>query len=181
VHRDVKSANVFLSRAGAVKVGDFGIAKATHAVRVSRTEIGQVKGTPGYMAPEHRLGMPVDPRADLYGVGAIVYELLSGEPVNLDLVTLAAHGTEGWPHLRALSAIRADVPAEIDAVIGKALAYARDDRYADCAELERALRGIAGRAGLALADDKEIGAWARALLDRTAGKAGAAAAAPRSG
>jgi len=51
VHRDVKSANVFLSRTGAVKIGDFGIAKASHAVRMSRTELGQVKGTPSTMPP----------------------------------------------------------------------------------------------------------------------------------
>ena len=163
VHRDVKSANVFVSRAGEVKIGDFGIAKASHAVRMSRTEIGEVKGTPGYMAPEQRLGMVVDKRADVYGVGAIAYEMLSGNPVNLDLVVLAARGTAGWPHLAPLATARDDIPAALDAAIVKALAYERNDRFADCADLERALRAI-GAADMA--EDKEVGAWARAELAR---------------
>jgi Protein kinase domain len=162
VHRDVKSANVYVSRNGAVKVGDFGIAKASHAIRASRTEIGQVKGTPGYMAPEHRLGLPVDHRADLYGVGAIAYELLSGQPINLDLAALAERGTDGWPHLPPLRTVREDVSAALDAVIRRALAYERDDRFADCAALESALGQLAAHLGVA--DDKEIGRWASGLV-----------------
>jgi serine/threonine-protein kinase len=164
VHRDVKSANVFLSRTGAVKIGDFGIAKATHTVRMSRTELGQVKGTPGSMPPEQRLGMDVDLRADVYGVGAIAYEILSGEPVNLDYVALAAQGTTGWPHLPPLSASRADVPKALDAIIFKALAFAREARFPGCAALEQELHALAATAGLA--NDKEIGAWVRSELDR---------------
>jgi hypothetical protein len=162
VHRDVKSANVYVSRNGAVKVGDFGIAKASHAIRASRTEIGQVKGTPGYMAPEHRLGLPVDHRADLYGVGAIAYELLSGKPINLDLAIMVERGTVGWPHLPPLRSLREDVSAALDAVIGRALSYERDDRFADCAALEAALGQLAAHLGVA--DDKEIGRWASALV-----------------
>jgi len=166
VHRDVKSANVFVSRTGAVKVGDFGIAKATHAVRISRTEIGQVKGTPGTMAPEQRLGQAVDRRADVYGVGAIAYELLSGAPVNLDLVVLAARGIAGWPHLPALSSLRPDVPRELEAAIFKALAYEPAQRFEDCAAFEHALRAVGAQTGLA--EDKAIGAWARSELERAA-------------
>ena len=164
VHRDVKSANVFVSRTGAVKVGDFGIAKATHAVRISRTEVGEVKGTPGTMAPEQRLGQAVDRRADVYGVGAIAYELLSGAPVNLDLVVLAARGIAGWPHLPALSSLRSDVPRELEDAIFKALAYDPAQRFEDCAEFEDALRAVGARTGLA--EDKAIGAWARGELER---------------
>ena len=145
VHRDVKSANVFVARNGAVKVGDFGIAKATHAVRLRRTEVGQTKGTPGYMAPEQRLGQPVDARADLYGVGAIAYELLSGVEVNLDLAALFQRGTAGWPHLTPLSELRGDVPPELERAIFRALAYERADRFADCAAFEAVLEAIAAR------------------------------------
>jgi len=166
VHRDVKSANVFLSRTGAVKIGDFGIAKASHAVRMSRTELGQVKGTPTTMPPEQRLGMDVDMRADVYGVGAIAYEILSGEAVNLDYVALAAQGKVGWPHLPPLSAGRADVPQALDAIIFKALAFAREDRFSDCAALEQALHALAASTGPT--NDKEIGAWVRSQLDSDA-------------
>lgn len=166
VHRDVKSANVFVSRTGAVKVGDFGIAKATHAVRISRTEVGQVKGTPGTMAPEQRLGQEVDRRADVYGVGAIAYELFSGGPVNLDLVALAARGIAGWPHLPPLAGQRPDLPPELDAIVVKALAYDPQQRYEDCAALEADLRAVGARVGLA--EDKAIGAWVRGELDRGA-------------
>jgi serine/threonine-protein kinase len=169
VHRDVKSANVYVSRNGAVKIGDFGIAKASHAIRASRTEIGEVKGTPGYMAPEHRLGLPVDHRADLYGVGAIAYELLSGQPINLDLAALAERGTAGWPHLPPLRTVREDVSAALDAVIQKTLAYAREDRFPDCAALEAALGQLAAHLGLA--DDKEIGRWATGLVADQRGSA----------
>jgi serine/threonine-protein kinase len=175
VHRDVKSANVFVSRTGAIKIGDFGIAKATHAVRISRTEVGQVKGTPGTMAPEQRLGQEVDRRADVYGVGAIAYELLSGAPVNLDLVALAARGIAGWPHLPPLGSFRGDVPPELEAIIWKALAYEPGHRFADCAALEAALRTVGAQVGIA--EDKEIGIWARGELDRAATRdAGAAKA-----
>jgi hypothetical protein len=162
VHRDVKSANIYVSRNGAVKVGDFGIAKASHAIRASRTEIGQVKGTPGYMAPEHRLGLPVDHRADLYGVGAVAYELISGQPINLDLAALAERGTDGWPHLPPLRTLRAEVPAALDAVVFRALSYYTEHRQADCAALEAALGELAAHVGIA--DDKEIGRWARTLV-----------------
>jgi hypothetical protein len=162
VHRDVKSANVYVSRNGAVKVGDFGIAKASHAIRLSRTEIGLVKGTPGYMAPEHRMGLAVDRRADLYGLGAVAYELLSGQPVNLDLAALVERGTAGWPHLPPLRTLREDVPGALDAIIVRALAYERDARFPDCAALEAALAAVAAHLGVA--DDKELGRWASALL-----------------
>jgi serine/threonine-protein kinase len=167
VHRDVKSANVFLSRAGVVKIGDFGIAKATHSLRMSHTEMGQVKGTPDYMPPEQRLGIEVDCRADIYGIGAIAYEMLSGQIINLDYVTLAVQGTAGWPHLPRLTELRLDVPAALDALVFKALAYDRDARFADCASLEVALRTAAVQCGIA--SDKDIGAWVRSELERQSG------------
>ena len=161
VHRDVKSANVFIARNGAVKVGDFGIAQAIQEVRVSRTEIGQLKGTPGTMAPEHRLGQPVDARADLYGVGIIAYELLSGAPVDLDLARLVDRGprlVDEWPHLPPLSTIRPDVPPALDAVIFRALSYYRDARHPDCAALEQALEAVAAEFAPAAAD-KTVAQW----------------------
>ena len=72
--------------------------------RTAKTEIGEIKGTAAYMAPEHRIGQDVDARADVYAVGAIGYELLTGQEINLDLAMLAHLGREGWPHLPPPSA-----------------------------------------------------------------------------
>ncbi|MEJ7598678.1 MAG: serine/threonine-protein kinase [Kofleriaceae bacterium] len=97
IHRDVKSANVLISRQGAVKVVDFGIAKA--AAQLHRTLVGETKGTPAVMAPEQRVGHVVDVRADVYSVGAVGYELLTGQSVNVDFAALAHLGIDNWPHL----------------------------------------------------------------------------------
>jgi hypothetical protein len=164
VHRDVKSANVFISRAGAVKIGDFGIAKASDALRLGRTRIGEVKGTPGYMAPEHRLGLAVDHRADVYGVGAVAYELFTSQPVYLELLTPASAAADGSPTLRPIGALRPDLPVDVQAVVARALAADPDQRFADCADLERTLAGLAARHGLA--DDKQVGHWVRGELER---------------
>lgn len=163
VHRDVKSANVFVARTGVVKVGDFGIARANHAGWVRRTENGMVKGTPGYMAPEQRLGQPIDGRADMYGVGAIAYELLTGQPVNLDLALLAAKGREGWPHLPPLSSVRWDVPKELEAIVMRTLAFDKEDRFQTCDLLEQALEAVAV-AHPPIAGDKAIAKWFEDLV-----------------
>jgi hypothetical protein len=102
----------------------------------------------------------------VYGVGAIAYELLSGNPINLDLVALAARGLAGWPHLPPLANARADVPRELDAIIFKALAYDASNRFADCASLEQAFRAVGATTGIA--EDKAVGVWARGELDRAA-------------
>lgn len=163
VHRDVKSANVFVSRSGVVKVGDFGIAKAHHVGWVRRTENGLVKGTPGYMSPEQRLGQAIDGRADLYGVGAIAYELFTGRPVNLDLAFLAAKGRDGWPHLDPIASVRPDVPRELESIVMRTLAFDRDDRFPSCAALEQAFEAVAV-AHPPIAGDKAVARWIDDLL-----------------
>jgi hypothetical protein len=140
VHRDMKPANVLISHDGAVKVGDFGIAKATQQKHV--TEVGTIAGTAAYMAPEQRAGQAVDARADEFGVGAILYELVTGVVIDLDLARLVQLGLEGWPHLDPPSKIRSDLPPALDAVIFKALAFKPEDRYPDCRALQRELEQI---------------------------------------
>lgn len=163
VHRDVKSANVFVSRQGAVKVGDFGIAKVHIAGAVRKTEVGMVKGTVAYMAPEQRAGKAIDRRADLYAVGAIAYELLTGQQINLDLALLAERGREGWPHLTPPSQVRPELPVELDAILWKALAYEAADRYADCSQLEEAFESVATKSGQ-IASEKAVAQWVEELL-----------------
>ena len=156
VHRDVKAENVLISRKGEVKIADFGIAKANQRTR--QTQLGMVKGTAAYMAPEHRVGQPVDRRADVYGVGAILYEIIAGYQVNLDLETLAHLGVEGWPHLRPLAQLRGDVPPGTDELVFKALQYDRDDRYPTCAAFEDAIEAFANQNGL-VGSDKALIQW----------------------
>lgn len=80
VHRDIKPANVIITDAGAVKVMDFGIARALHGVQSTMTQTGMVMGTPQYLSPEQALGKAVDHRSDLYATGCLIYELLALRP-----------------------------------------------------------------------------------------------------
>jgi serine/threonine-protein kinase len=161
VHRDVKSANVLVSKQGAVKVVDFGIAKA--AKQSHLTVAGETKGTPSMMAPEQRVGEQVDARADVYSVAAVGYELVTGQGVNLDLAALAHLGIENWPHLPPPSSLRPQSPPELDALLLGAMAFERDKRPADCAVFEASVDAIMKRYGLA-ATDKDIARWVAAEL-----------------
>jgi serine/threonine-protein kinase len=175
VHRDVKAENVLISRSGAVKVGDFGIAKANQ--QVHKTQLGELKGTAAYMAPEHRTGQAVDKRADIYGVGAIAYEVITGNEVNLDLAMLAHLGREGWPHLPPLVSVRPDLPPELDAVVFKALQYEKDARYPTCEAFEEALEAVASRHGLN-ASDKQVAQWVESVIAHAPRGAGSSTSAP---
>ena len=77
VHRDVKPQNVLLTARGGAKVADFGIARAGSSATISTT--GSVMGTAGYMSPEQALGKPATPKSDLYSLGVVLYEALTGE------------------------------------------------------------------------------------------------------
>lgn len=156
IHRDVKSANVLVSRQGAVKVVDFGIAKAT--AQLHNSFVGETKGTPAMMAPEQRVGSDIDIRVDVYSVGALAYEILTGQPVNVDFVALAHLGVENWPHLPPPSAVRPTLPAELDGIVFGAMAFDRDRRPASCEELESQLERVMHAHQLA-ASDKDIARW----------------------
>ncbi|HEY4242465.1 MAG TPA: serine/threonine-protein kinase [Kofleriaceae bacterium] len=161
IHRDVKAANVLVSKQGGVKVVDFGIAKA--AAQSHYTVAGETKGTPAMMAPEQRVGEVVDVRADVYSVAAVGFELVTGQSVNLDLAALAHLGVENWPHLPPPSSLRAGSPPELDGVLLGAMAFERQKRPADCAALEQTIEGIMKRYGLA-ATDKDIARWVQGEL-----------------
>ena len=156
VHRDIKAANVLVSRQGSVKVVDFGIAKA--AIQSHFTMAGETKGTPSMMAPEQRVGEIVDKRADIYSLAAVGYELLTGAAVNLDMATIAHLGIAGWPHLPNPSDLRPGVPVEFDSILLGAMAYDRNDRPASCEVLEAQIEQVAQRYALA-ASDKDLGRW----------------------
>ncbi len=156
VHRDVKSANVLVSKQGGVKVVDFGIAKA--ASQAHLTVAGETKGTPSMMAPEQRVGETVDVRADVYSLGAVAYEILTGHAVNLDLAALAHLGVQNWPHLPMPSSLRPQLPIELDRLLMSAMSFERDRRPADCAAFESAVEAIMKQLGVTVSD-KDIARW----------------------
>ncbi|HEY3817065.1 MAG TPA: serine/threonine-protein kinase [Polyangiaceae bacterium] len=136
VHRDVSPHNVLVSTKGIAKLIDFGIAKARSRVGTD-TNSGVLKGKIQYMAPEQALGRPVDRRADVWAVGAIVYHLLAGKP--------PYEGDNQLATLHLLGSGRPPVPLppgihpSIAGVVRKALAHAPENRYATAAELREAI------------------------------------------
>ncbi|HEX4461029.1 MAG TPA: protein kinase, partial [Polyangia bacterium] len=163
IHRDVKLANVLVGKNGVVKVSDFGIAYTDAVLRPFTTEVGEVKGTMAYMAPEQRLALPYDRRVDVYGVGVAAYQLLSGARLNLDIMRLRTLGADGWPHLPPLAEFRADLPAGLEAAVLRALSYDPEYRFESCDALEQALGEIAVREGL-VATQKQLARWVHEIL-----------------
>ncbi len=138
VHRDVKPQNVLLTAAGEAKVADFGIARAASATSLSLTSL--VLGTARYMSPEQALGEPVGPASDLYSLGVVLYEMLTGEaPFEAEsLVAIAMKHVNEPP--RPPRGLNPNVPEEMDALVMGLLAKRPEDRYASAAELAEDLR-----------------------------------------
>ena len=143
VHRDIKPGNILFVE-GHAMVTDFGIGKAMcDACGDDITLIGGLVGTPNYMSPEQAGGEEVDPRTDIYSLGCVLFEMLAGDlpyPAENAQAAMARHAIDPIPSVRA---VRRDVPAQLDAVVVKALAKKADDRYATAAEFAEAL----GRGG----------------------------------
>ena len=132
IHRDIKPSNIMLSWAGSVRVLDFGLAVMTFDESPSKrlTESGQVLGTPDYIAPEQvKDSRKADLRSDLYSLGCVFYELLSGKPPFRDLrSTLAKMRAHRREHPVPIELVAHSIPAEIASLIGSLLAKAPDDR-----------------------------------------------------
>jgi serine/threonine protein kinase len=137
VHRDMKPANILLSDDGRVLVTDFGIAKVLDSADVTRTSA--VLGTVKYLAPEQVEGAPVDARTDIYALGAVLYECVTGSPPfggdSPAAIALARLHRSPEPP----SALEPDVPPTLDAAIVRALARRPDDRFAAAEDLRAAL------------------------------------------
>ncbi len=132
IHRDIKPQNVLVTRTGDVKVTDFGIARAASS---TVTATSAVLGTAGYMSPEQAMGKPVGPRSDLYSLGVVLYEMLTGElPYSAENpVALSMKHVNEPP--RSPREVNPEIPEALDALTVKLLAKNPEDRYASAAEL----------------------------------------------
>jgi serine/threonine-protein kinase len=159
VHRDVKPANILLERDRAF-LGDFGLTKRISA-DASLTGAGQMVGTVHYVAPEQIEGNPVDGRADVYALGCVAYECLSGRPPyekNSDFAVMLAHLQEQPPLLHALDL---EVPAHVDEVLARAMAKLAVDRYTTCSDF---ILELADALGVATPANDHVQARARVLV-----------------
>jgi len=141
VHRDVKPANLILTPAGAVKVADFGIARID---ATTLTMTGMVMGTPSYMAPEQCRGLASDGRADLFSVGVVLYELLTGTRPFDGSIEAIAYRICHERHRPASERAPIALPPGLDAVIDRALAKDAADRFPDARSFETALQAAVG-------------------------------------
>jgi serine/threonine-protein kinase len=138
VHRDISPQNLLVTYSGTVKLVDFGVAKATQQCSVA-TEFGQVKGKFAYMSPEQVQGMPLDARADVFALGAVLYRITVGKhPFKSDSPAATLHNILTTEPLRP-SIVRPDYPEALEQVVMKALARDREQRFASAHEMMLAL------------------------------------------
>lgn len=144
VHRDLKPANVLINDEGIVKVVDFGVAAAQSGGDTQLTKTGYVIGSPKYMAPEQILGKKVDQRADIYSLGVIFYELLSGEPP----YTEGDHMAVMYQHVQGdytpIEEKNPEIPDYVVKIVNKVMAVDKADRYQSMDALRTDLEAIIG-------------------------------------
>ncbi len=146
VHRDIKPANVMLTSRGEVKVMDFGIARAAAGSESTMTRTESVIGTAAYLSPEQARGEHVDARSDIYSAGCLLYELITGSPPFTGDSAVAV----AYQHVREdpkpPSEFDSTLPADVDAVVLKAMAKNPANRYQSADEMrEDLLRAVAGK------------------------------------
>ena len=151
VHRDIKPHNVLVDTEGRLKVTDFGIARAGTS---QMTEAGSIIGTAQYLSPEQAKGAPVDQTSDLYSVGVVLYELLTGVvPFSGDTpVEIAMKHLSSTPE--APSAKRSEIPRDLDMIVMRALAKDPADRYQSAEEMDADLARVARGAAVSPATEE---------------------------
>nr|HYU34209.1 serine/threonine-protein kinase [Thermoanaerobaculia bacterium] len=140
VHRDVSPQNVLLTHEGDVKLCDFGIAKAVS--KAGQTQMGSLKGKLQYMSPEQAWGRPVDARSDIFSLGAVLFEMLTGERLfsgdsEMSILEAVRHG-----RIRTPRDIDPSIPVEVDEIVTRALAYDVRDRFQSAGEMMQRIEGV---------------------------------------
>ncbi|MFG2788945.1 protein kinase [Streptomyces sp. NPDC048419] len=168
VHRDIKPANVIITDTGAVKVMDFGIARALHGASTTMTQTGMVMGTPQYLSPEQALGKAVDHRSDLYATGCLLYELLALRPPFVGETPLSVV----YQHVQDVPVPPSQTsggaaPPELDGLVMRSLAKEPDDRFQTAEEM----RGLV-QYGLQMLYDQggHTGTWNTGPVDMHEGR-----------
>lgn len=153
IHRDIKPANIFAARRGGLwdfaKLLDFGLVKPTRGLSIGPelSADGSISGSPLYMAPEQAVGdRPVDARSDLYALGAVGYFLLTGRPPFEGQSAVAVMVAHARDPITPPTALRPDIPADLEGVLLRCLSKDPADRYPDAESLELALDGCAAAA-----------------------------------
>ncbi len=137
VHRDISPSNLFMSKRGDVKLGDFGIAHAQR--RESKTQAGTLKGKYGYMSPEQVVGKPIDARSDLFAIGVVLAELLTGRRLFTAAADLDVLLKVRDVKLDRLDKYGADLPPRLDKIVRRALRKDPDERFQSAADLREEL------------------------------------------
>ncbi len=179
VHRDIKPGNVMLTRAGEVKVMDFGIARAVSDSQLTMTQTAQVIGTAQYLSPEQARGERVDARSDLYSAGCVFYELLTGRPPFTGDSPVAI----AYQHVKEdpvpPSRVDPEVPAWADAIVLKAMAKDPAMRYQSAGEMRNDIqRALAGAPVAAPMRTEMYGAGTRRMAGAPTQMAGRTSAIP---
>jgi serine/threonine protein kinase len=142
IHRDIKPANIMLLKSGGVKVTDFGIAKA---ISSSRTKTGVILGTPNYMSPEQIMGQRIDSRSDIFSLGVLFYQLLTGElPFQGDNLSSLLYQITQTKHPK-LRDFNPKLPAACEQIIDKALTKNPAERFKSAGELARTVKLLASK------------------------------------
>ena len=163
VHRDISPQNVLISYDGAVKLIDFGIAKA-RARNIEKTEAGVLKGKFGYMSPEQVQGREVDHRADIFALGTVIHEMLTNARLFMGDSDFATLEMIRDARVDPPSRSNPDVPEELDRIVLKALERDRDHRYSQAGEMANALSRFMQTSGYPYSG-KDLSDWMRTQFE----------------